>query len=698
MNDRPDYLKPLNPQQLEAAEKIDGPVLVLAGAGSGKTRVITSRIAYLIAYHGVPPYRILAMTFTNKAAKEMKTRVESILGLVQPELTISTFHSFCARFLRIEIDYLGRDSNFVIFDTQDQDKVLRELLKRLKLSPKEYPPGLLRQKISRRKNQMRDSTFLDADLEQKLFEGYQAELLAQNALDFDDLLLLTNEILETNEDCRERYRKRFEQILVDEYQDTNRVQFKLLTYLCRENPNLCVVGDEDQSIYSWRGADIRNILDFERHFPNAVTIKLEQNYRSTKHILELANQVIAKNTQRKEKKLWSDGQPGPPPSVRTYGSGRQEAESITRTIKMNGGAFRDVAVLFRANYLSRSLEEAFRREGIPYQLIGGLKFYDRKEIKDVLSYMRCMVNDRDWTSFSRAVNTPSRGIGARSLDLLRFYFDTSQSIEKAMQQALDERALSGRAKNGVRFFLEMLREYRDQMSDESPSQWLNLLIQHIEYREALRREDALSHEKREDNLNELLASMREAEKQGINNVAAFLDFSSLVSDQDQMDEVADKVSLMTVHASKGLEYRQVYVVGLEEGVFPNKRALEENEGAIEEERRLFYVSITRAMERLYLSYSKTRMTYGSVISNEPSRFLQGLLPEFSQRKPIQAVTPGTNTASESYRIGEKVRHPYFGIGTLVAMSPKGHDARITIRFPSCGTRVFLKSKAPIEKI
>ena len=699
-----DYLEGLNPEQLDAVENIEGPVLVLAGAGSGKTRVITARITHLIAYHGISPYRILAMTFTNKAAREMKHRVEAMLGSNQPELTISTFHSFCARFLRFEIEFLGRDSRFVIFDTQDQEKVLKELLKKLKLNSKDFPTGLLRQKISRRKNLMKDTLLLDPEIEEQIFSGYEAEMTAQNAVDFDDLLLYTNQILTESVECRDRYRRRFQHLLVDEYQDTNRVQFQLLTLLCQDNPNLCVVGDEDQSIYSWRGADIRNILDFEKQFEHARIVKLEQNYRSTKEILSLANHVISRNQERKPKKLWSNGIQGQPASIRPFSQGRQEADSIARTIKMKFIPLSDVAVLFRANYLSRVLEESFRRENIPYQLVGGLKFYDRKEIKDVLSYARCLVNDRDWTSLSRAINTPSRGVGEKTLDKIRFYFDQHGSILKSLQEALNGRAVSGVAAAGVLFFLRTMEKFRAKIDGMAPSDWLNELISEIDYRESLRKEDVYTLEKREDNLNELLASIREAEKQEIKTISEFLDYSALLSDQDQLADPSEtnveKVSLMTVHSAKGLEFDTVFVMGLEEGVFPNKRSLNENEQGLEEERRLFYVAVTRAKRSLYLSHSKNRMTYGSFIENQESRFLRDL----------DSISDGDNSSSESssgypmtpdvrkpdFSVGDTVVHPAFGKGVVLVVSPKGLDTRLTVRFDIYGTRVFLKSKAPLR--
>jgi len=694
-----DYLEELNPEQRKAVEQIEGPLLVLAGAGSGKTRVITTRITHLIAYYGISPYRILAMTFTNKAASEMKQRVEKVLGSPQPDLVISTFHSFCARFLRREIGFLGRERNFIIFDTQDQTKVLKDVLKRLKLNAKEYPAGILRQKISLRKNNMPDNVFLDPDLEKKIFDRYQSELLTQNALDFDDLLVLTNQILENSDECRQRYSQRFEHIMIDEYQDTNRIQFQLITQLAGDKPNLCVVGDEDQSIYSWRGADIRNILDFENHFKDAKIIKLEQNYRSTQNILTYANRVIVKNKQRKPKKLWTKGSDGLPVSKRRFPRGIEEAESIAERIKMSGMSYRHIAVLYRVNFLSRVLEEVFRRKRIPYQLVGGLKFYDRKEIKDILSYARCIVNTRDWTSFSRAINIPTRGVGSVTLDRIRFYYDQTGDIQTAMEEALSNGVLKGRAAKGVKSFLDLVVRFRASSSTKTPSTWMNSLLNAVEYREHLRKEDVFTIEKREDNINELIESMRELEKQGVKDIAEFLDFTALISDQDQIDDSVDKVSLMTIHAAKGLEFDTIFVMGLEEGIFPNKRALEENEHALEEERRLFYVAVTRAKNTLYLSHSKRRMTYGSYFDNPPSRFLSE-----KSRPPINPIQStsippkgsGQPHQGKAMLVGDTVVHPVFGKGTVLALSPKGLDMRVTVRFSVYGTRVFLKSKAPFQ--
>lgn len=678
-------------------ENIEGPLLVIAGAGSGKTRVITTRIAHLISYHGISPYRILAVTFTNKAAKEMKERVEKVLGSFQRELTISTFHAFCARFLRMEIDFLGRDTRFAIFDTQDQDKVLKALLKRLGLSPKEYPSGMLRQRISRRKNGMADAPFLDPELEETIFKAYEQEMLKQNAVDFDDLLLLTNQVLSHNKECRVRYRRRFQHILVDEYQDTNRAQFELITLLCTDEPNLCVVGDEDQSIYSWRGADIRNILDFERKFKNARTIKLEQNYRSSQNILTLANRVIAKNTQRKPKKLWSAEQEGASVSRLSFSQGNQEANKIAMMIKNGNVPYNQVAILFRANYLSRSIEDAFRRKGIPYQLIGGLKFYDRKEIKDILSYARCIVNDSDWVSFSRAINVPHRGIGHVSLEHIRQFFDETGSVRESLELALKNKALKGRAVSGGWFFHGILEKYLSNATEMTPSQWLTQLISDIQYREALRKEDLFAQEKREENIDELIHSIQENEKEGLSSIADFLDLSALTSDQDQMDVHQDKVSLMTVHAAKGLEFHTVFVMGLEEDIFPNKRSMEENEYGLEEERRLFYVAVTRAMKQLFLTHSKSRISYGSYTNSYPSRFFYDDEPEPSESSD-RSGSGGKDAPKpqprRNYKAGEMVVHPIFGKGTILTISPKGFDSRITVRFRDYGTRTFLKSRAP----
>ncbi|PIE02757.1 MAG: ATP-dependent DNA helicase PcrA [Acidobacteria bacterium] len=697
-----DYLENLNPEQRKAVVEIEGPLLVLAGAGSGKTKVITTRIVHLIAFHGVPDYRICAMTFTNKAAAEMKERVENMLGLPQHELTISTFHAFCARFLRKEIHMLGRERNFIIFDSQDQLKVVKDVLKKQNLNPKDFHPGAIKTWISNKKNKVEQGFFGKEGILKSIYAYYQQELLSQNALDFDDLIVLTNRILTENDSCRERYRDRFQHLLIDEYQDTNRVQFELIKNLTRESPNLCVVGDEDQSIYSWRGADIRNILDFEKQFKDARLIKLEQNYRSTQCILKFANRVIVRNTQRKPKNLWSKGRVGKPVSQRRFNRGMEEAASIARLIINSGKPYGEIAVLYRVNFLSRIIEETFRRKGIPYQLVGGLKFYDRKEIKDVLSYARCMVNTRDWTSFARAVNTPPRGIGSKSLEVLRDYYDREGNIHDAVTAALADKALKGKSFKGLREFDALLKEFRPLVMKLKPGEWMQQILAAMDYRLYLRKADAYTVEKREDNVNELMVSMREFEKKGVQNIADFLDQTALLSDQDQLDDSQDRVSLMTVHAAKGLEFDTVFLMGLEEGLFPNKRALEENPHGLEEERRLFYVAVTRAKNHLYISHSTRRSAFGSTFDNPPSRFLReqntASTPSaggYKNQLKASAVS-GSNDSSLSFQVGEKVVHPVFGSGVILAASPKGLDMRITVRFPFYGTKIFLKSKASLS--
>ncbi|MCB1050111.1 MAG: UvrD-helicase domain-containing protein [Acidobacteria bacterium] len=739
------YLQVLNAEQRAAVEAPDGPTLVLAGAGSGKTRVIITRISHLIHARAVSPFRILAMTFTNKAASEMKERVEQQVMSGSIDITVTTFHSFCARFLRREIDVLGRESSFAIYDASDQQQVIKRIIKKMDLNSVRYPPGRLKAIISQQKNAGEWGAKPENETERRVYEAYQEELERSNALDFDDLLVLTLRILNESEECRTRYQNRFRHILVDEYQDTNKVQLQLLKRLCGPDPNLFAVGDEDQSIYGWRGAQIENILEFNQHFPGAHVFKLERNYRSTAMILEFANRAIAANQQRNPKNLWTEAQAGAPVRQQPFNSARDEADFIARQIldlKMKKQAeFSDFAILFRSNFLSRSLEEVMRTYRIPYQLVGGTKFYDRKEIKDLLAYMRIVVNPKDWSNFERAIGIPSRGIGQKSLDTIARFFHESVNLDQAMAATICAKALSSKAHNGLESFLALYRKMSGLAESEAPSVWLAQLVQEIEYVEYLSREDELSAENRVGNIDELIASVRELEEEGtVGTLAAFLDHSALISDADQIEDKKKQVSLMTVHAAKGLEFDHVFVMGLEEGVFPNQRALDEREAALEEERRLFYVAVTRARQHLFLSYARQRQTFGNTTYGIPSRFLRKAtnpetepqpqamlpldLPEKSNR-PLRGKTvragdlanhlkdledqmraqnihislaksEGGKTASPRFRVGQMVIHPKFGHGKIVQIAPSGTDRRIGVLFLGKGTKMFMESKAPLK--
>ncbi|CAM2068349.1 DNA helicase [Sulfidibacter corallicola] len=732
-------LDELNPQQRDAVEATDGPVLVVAGAGSGKTKVITSRIMHLIQ-KGVSPYQILAMTFTNKAAQEMKSRVERVVGRDARDLTISTFHSFCALFLRREIAHLDRDSSFVIYDTSDQTTCLKRVIRSMDLEEKHYPAQKMRGKISYIKNTGDMEGRLSNEIEHNIYRAYQEELLAQNAMDFDDLLHLTCQILENFGEVQERYRRRFEFIMVDEYQDTNQIQSKLINLLLGEHRNLCVVGDEDQSIYGWRGADITNILHFDTHYPGTRVFKLEQNYRSTQPILDYANAVINQNKLRKPKKLWTDQETGLPVRIRDEYSGGIEAENIIQEImglrRRHDLEFSDFAVLFRSNALSRMLEENCRKYRVPFQLIGGLKFYDRKEIKDILSFMRIVVNPRDWTSFARAIGVPPRGIGAKSQDKLYTYFNSGLDIGEVMARAIEDKAFGGRGYKGLVAFEALYRNLVAWSKEYKPSVWLGKLVKALDYKDYLERLDDVGIESRIDNLEELLTSMEEQEKQGIETLSQFMDFSALVNDQDDVDPDQPRVNLMTVHAAKGLEFDTVFVMGLEDGVFPNQRTLDDNPNSLEEERRLFYVAVTRAKRRLYLSYARSRQTYGKVNRNIKSRFLKQPIVNPDQEPARSTGRPRTSgrwgslddqvgkmeaklsalgakadfsnvvnggggqdsSGTVSLQSGDIVEHASFGVGTVSLVMGRGSSQRVSVHFRDKRIRTFIAEKANLKKL
>ncbi len=765
-------LDSLNPEQRLAVENTEGPVLVVAGAGSGKTKVITTRIMHLI-HKGVSPYQILAMTFTNKAAAEMKHRVATGLGQNVNDLTITTFHSFCARFLRREIGYLDRDRNFAIFDAQDQTTCLKRVIRSMELPEKSYPAAQFRNRFSHYKNTGDLDAEPETEPERTIFRAYQTELRAQNALDFDDLLVMSVRILEEFEECRLRYQSRYRYLMIDEYQDTNKIQARLIDHLLGPERNLCVVGDEDQSIYGWRGADIRNILDFDKQYPGTRVFKLEQNYRSSQSILDYANQVISHNEMRKPKALWTAQGRGRPVSIRDEMSGSTEAEFIVQTVesfrRRDNLDYSNFAVLFRSNFLSRSIEEMCRRYKIPYQLIGGLKFYDRKEIKDLLSFMRIVVNPRDWTSFTRAIGVPSRGVGEKSIDTLYYLFNQGRTIGETLAEALATKAVSGKGFKGLQEFEALYRILADKADKTTPKAWLEWLIEELDYRTYLEKLDEDTVEDRIGNIDELLAGMDELERDGIATLSQFMDFSALVSDQDDYAEDVAKVSLMTIHAAKGLEFDTVFVMGLEDGMFPNQRSITENPNALEEERRLFYVAVTRAKQRLYLTYARRRQTYGSITSNPKSRFLVapgasveeerqdpflrdfanygyqrnnkaktklGALSEQIERMQSQireqtqtevdfeTVLSGKTRAGDlaaqvkaaeltyeeepeelarrqkvtRFKIGDVVRHPSFGTGTVTGSRGSGDQLTLVIYFPGIGKKTLVAKMAKLEKL
>ena len=635
-----DIFSGLNPAQQEAVACLEGPLLIMAGAGSGKTRVLTHRIANLLE-HGAAPYSILAITFTNKAAAEMRERVENMIGPMAKDIWLSTFHSFCARFLRREIESTGMyKSNFVIYDSGDSQTVVKKVIRELNLDEKQYNPGGIRNAISNAKNQMLGPMAFEAqasDFYQKkvaeVYKGYQKLLRENNALDFDDLLLVTVSLLSENEEIRSRYQRRFRYILVDEYQDTNGAQYQLTTLLAGGYRNLCVVGDADQSIYGWRGADISNIMDFEQDYPDAKTIMLEQNYRSTKTILAAANAVIENNTHRKKKNLWTDNVQGDKITTYMASDERDEARFITESISKQHDIYKtsygDIAILYRTNAQSRVLEDAFMRVGLPYTMVGGLKFYDRLEIKDITAYLRVLYNPMDSVSLMRIINVPKRGLGQSTIEKLMVYgVENNLSLFEviANEELLEQvPGLTARSKNPLKKFAELLFTLMERMDKLAVSDLIQEVMDTTGYLEALKNDKAekkLENESRIENLQEFVGVAKDFEKEEEEepNLENFLSKMALLSDIDNSDLEEERVTLMTLHSAKGLEFPVVFMTGMEEGMFPHSRTLMEPE-ELEEERRTCYVGITRAQRKLYMTYASIRTIFGRTETHEPSRFL-----------------------------------------------------------------------------
>jgi len=650
-----DIFSGLNPAQREAVECLEGPLLIMAGAGSGKTRVLTHRIANLLA-HGVSPYSILAITFTNKAATEMRDRVDRMIGVGSKDIWLSTFHSFCARILRREIEATGiYQKNFVIYDASDTQSLVKKCLKELNFDDKQYSPGAVLGVISNAKNQMMgpvafdqhvriNGTFYDQKVSE-VYTLYQSKLRSNNALDFDDLLLVAVSVLEENEEIRSRYQRRFRYIMVDEYQDTNGAQYQLTKLLAGGHHNICVVGDADQSIYGWRGADMRNILSFETDYPEARTIMLEQNYRSTKKILAAANAVIDHNPNRKKKVLWTDNTEGDPITTYLASDERDEARFILDNIVKQNTLFNrsygDMAVLYRTNAQSRILEEAFMRQGMPYTIVGGQKFYERMEIKDILAYMRVLSNPFDTESLSRIINVPRRGIGDTSANkLLAFANERNLSLFEiiANPDTLNEiPGLTARTKNPLGTFSMLLLDLMNKQETMSVSELMEEIIEQTGYIEALRADKKKGEDNtsRIENVREFVGVAKDFEKTetepGLFN---FLEHISLITDLDKTTDATDRVTLMTLHAAKGLEFPVVFIAGMEEGIFPHSRTLDSAE-ELEEERRTCYVGITRAEHKLFLTHADMRTIYGQTRICEPSRFLEEIPPQYKEELSVR---------------------------------------------------------------
>ena len=721
----------LNREQQQAVQHTEGPLLILAGAGSGKTKVLTVRIAYLLA-QGVNPYEILAITFTNKAAKEMKSRVEGLVGDVANRIWLSTFHSFCAKFLRFELDnFLSYNSNFTIYDTSDSQVVIKAALKALNLDDKYYPVGAMISAISDAKNKLMfasDYRKQARDFYQQkvadVYEYYERELRKNNALDFDDLLLVAVKLLQSNAAVLDKYSKRFKYVMIDEYQDTNHAQYLLAYLLSSHWKNISVVGDADQSIYAWRGADIQNILDFEKDYPNCTSIKLEQNYRSTKIILDAANAVIDHNEGRPEKNLWTDKVEGAKIQHFTAQSEHEEAAFIGDTIvkkhDIHGVPYGDMAILYRTNAQSRVLEEALIKRALPYTMVGGTKFYDRKEIKDVLAYLRVLYNPFDDLSLLRIINVPKRSIGATTVSKLQDYArENGTSLFMTLTQLHLVDTIKGKTKEKLEEFGILIFTLVAEMDDKSVLDILEAILDRTGYLAQLEESTDPQDQARAENIGELLSVAKDFQDTNpTGTVEDFLEQVALVNDVDSFEQEESKVTLMTLHAAKGLEFPIVFLGGLEEGLFPHSRTLM-NPEEIEEERRLAYVGITRAEKELYISNATTRTVFGRTSSYLPSRFIDEIPAELvdslrAKRRIPDDIKPTVprhmsvasrpvtkpsirNEVIADWKVGDTAIHSKWGNGKVVNVSGEGAGMKLTIEFPTQGVRVVMAKFAPVKK-
>ncbi|MGO4944787.1 DNA helicase PcrA [Blautia sp. Sow4_E7] len=737
----------LNPPQREAVAQTEGPVLILAGAGSGKTRVLTHRIAYLMDEMGVNPWNILAITFTNKAAQEMRERVDKLVGFGSESIWVSTFHSACVRILRRHIDNLGYDTNFTIYDTDDQKSLMKDVCRKLNIDTKVYKERSLLAQISHAK----DELLTPDDMEMKaagdynmkkvasVYREYQAALRKNNALDFDDLIVKTVELFQNCGAVLEYYQERFKYIMVDEYQDTNTAQFKFISLLAQRYQNLCVVGDDDQSIYKFRGANIGNILGFERVFPDARVIRLEQNYRSTKNILNAANQVIANNTERKAKTLWTENEEGSKVHFRQFFNAYEEAEYVAGEIsklKREGlGSYRDCAILYRTNAQSRIFEEKFIAANIPYKLVGGVNFYARKEIKDLLCYLKTIDNARDDLAVQRIINVPKRGIGATTLGRVQDYADNMGiSLYEALRVA-EEVPSIGRSLSKIDGFVTFIQTLKSKAAVLTVEEILQEVIDSTGYVAELEAEDTEESRARIENIDELISktvayqeAMEEQDQPA--TLSGFLEEVALVADIDTVDPDQDYVLLMTLHSAKGLEFPKVFMVGMEDGIFPSHMTISYgDDGELEEERRLCYVGITRAMKDLTLTCAQQRMIRGETQYNKVSRFVreiprelvdlghtiqekkpkaEDLIPTPTKYSKMKEILQGRNykprefkvtkANSLDYEVGDTVRHIKFGVGIVKEIVEGGRDYEVTVEFDKVGVKKMFASFAKLKKI
>jgi DNA helicase-2/ATP-dependent DNA helicase PcrA len=709
-------LESLNPTQLDAVKHTEGPLLILAGAGSGKTRVLTHRIAYILDQGLAAPEEILAITFTNKAAGEMKDRVALLVGPDSRKMWVSTFHAFCARILRVHAEKLGYKREFTIYDGADQVRLVKRCIVELGKDPKRFSPRSFAAQISAAKNvlmtpddYLRSTGGYIAENVAEVYDLYQKRLYENNAMDFDDLIMQTVALLEIFPDVRERYQTRFKYIHVDEYQDTNHAQYRLVNLLAAAHRNLCVVGDDDQSVYSWRGADIRNILDFERDYPEAKVVKLEQNYRSTQTILDAANAVVANNASRKPKELWTAGPQGEHIRIFTAVDEYAEARFVVSEVQrlMDSGASpRDVAVFYRTNAQSRALEDVLVREGVPYQVVGGVRFYERAEIKDAMAYLAVISNPSDSGALERIINVPKRGLGSTSVARLQ---DHARRNGLPLYEALAEAEavdLTGAAKKACRAVRDLFEGWRVAAREVPPAELIGAVLDESGYRAELEAENTIEAESRLENLEELINAAREYERYDPEpTLEGFLQEQALYSEQDALDTGGGQVALMTLHNAKGLEFDHVFVVGMEEGTFPHARSLDEQN--LEEERRLCYVGITRARKSLTLSYAKLRSNWGEREYQIPSRFLSEI-PEALKAGAMTGSSAGrggwgaallrrgeferVGAGATTFRAGERVRHAKFGVGEVV----ESGGGKVVVRF-GAQERVFVPEIAPLTK-
>lgn len=739
-----DYIEGLNKEQKEAVLHKEGPLLILAGAGSGKTRVLTHRIAHLVEDEGVDPMNILAITFTNKAANEMKERIDSLLSRNMDSLWAGTFHSICVRILRFNINKIGYDSSFTIYDRDDQMTVVRECIKEKNIDKDMYKEKTILNTIGRLKDQMvspkdyigENYNNLYARTIGELYEMYEKKLRANNALDFDDLILKTVELLNSDEETLDYYSRRFKYIFVDEFQDTNNPQYELVRLLSSHHRNLCVVGDDDQSIYGFRGADIGNILNFEKDFKDTRIIKLEENYRSTANILGVANHIIKNNYERKDKKLWTSNSEGDQVVLEALMDEQEEASFVVNKIEElmeEGHKASDFAILYRTNAQSRTFEEVFIRKNIPYKLVGGLKFYGRREIKDVVAYLNLIQNPTDNVSLKRIINVPKRGIG--NVTLARIEDHANERGESIYSSLLDLDSIdkiSQRAKNNLSKFVDMMNSFIVMKKVMGVQEFIEKLINDVGYLDELRKENSIEAQTRLENIEEFISVAIDFERENPDGtIEDFLADVSLLSDVDKTEDIDDSVTMLTVHSSKGLEFPVVFMVGMEEGLFPMSRALEDDK-ELEEERRLCYVAVTRAEKKLFVSYAKLRTIYGRTNYTLPSRFVDEMPKDLLEVDEVQKTKRiGPSSARENryniglskvkleremelekkklekrkeenrdkghgLTIGSKVKHGKWGIGTIVQIKDRNNDSELVIAFEKAGIKRVLLSIAPIE--